>query len=345
MTALTVGASYDEPPAWQLDPFGEPPAPLYADVAAFLANGLPEPPKPVALRREDGHSLFYAGKVNVLFGDPECGKTWVALAAVAQSLAEGRRCAILDIDHNGLRETIARLLALGAPHAALGDPERFRYYEPEDGITLRAVAFQCREWRAAIVVVDSIGEILPMLGYSSNSPDDYTRAHREILTQATLGGACVIAIDHLPKSDEARQRGQTGTMAKLRAVNGASIRVTVRDTFAPGRGGACSLVVHKDRPGGLRAVCPVDGKYQPAGIFTMTPTPQGALSWHVTQPVVADIPQSTANPDDIAALDALDPAPRSVRDIKDRMRWGQVRASATLAAWRIHHGEQATDDR
>jgi len=35
----------------------------------------------VLLRRADGQCIFYAGKVNVLYGDPECGKTWIALAA------------------------------------------------------------------------------------------------------------------------------------------------------------------------------------------------------------------------------------------------------------------------
>jgi hypothetical protein len=52
--------------------------PLFVDIAAILAKGIPPPPAPVLLRRTDGHALFYAAKVNVLFGDPECGKTWIA---------------------------------------------------------------------------------------------------------------------------------------------------------------------------------------------------------------------------------------------------------------------------
>ena len=30
--------------------------------------------------------MFYKGQVNMLFGEPESGKTWVALAAVSEAL-------------------------------------------------------------------------------------------------------------------------------------------------------------------------------------------------------------------------------------------------------------------
>jgi hypothetical protein len=329
------GEDYPEPEEWQLDPDGvepEPPAPLYADIAAFLDGGIPAPPRPVCLRREDGHALFYAGKVNVLFGDPESGKSWIAYAAVAQVLADGRRCAIVDVDHNGLREVVTRLLALGAPRDAVADPEKFRYYEPEDGEGLILTVHELRGWRPAVAVVDSIGEVLPMLGLSSNSPDDYTSAHRRVLTALSTAGAAVIAIDHMPKSEDARAMGQTGTMAKRRAVNGASIRVTVRDQFAPGRGGTAALVIHKDRPGGLRATCPSDGKYQPAGLFVMEQIGE-LLTWRVTAPRIGDT-TSGASDDDVATLDSLTPPPKSQRDVKERTGWGSQRAMAALTAWR-----------
>jgi hypothetical protein len=337
---VRIVEDYPVPEDWQIDPDGiepEPPAPLYADIAAFLANGIPEPPRPVSLRREDGHALFYAQKVNVLFGDPESGKSWIAYAAVAQALVGSRRCAIVDVDHNGLREVVSRLLALGAPKDALADPERFRYYEPEDGDELIRTVFDLKTWRPAVCVVDSIGEILPMLGLSSNSPDDYTSAHRRTLSAIATAGSCVVAIDHMPKSEEARTHGQTGTMAKKRAVNGSSIRVTVREQFAPGRGGAASLVIHKDRPGGLRATCPVDGKWQPAGMFVMTPRHDGTLDWRVTTPAIG----MGGGPDggDVAELDALEPPPKSQRDVQERMGWGGSRALKALRSWREMRGE------
>jgi hypothetical protein len=310
-----------------------PDEPLFVDVATILSKGIPPPPKPVLLTREDGHALFYAGKVNVLFGDPECGKTWIALAAVVEALNAGRRAAILDLDHNGAGEILTRLLALGAHRDHLGDPDRFRLAEPEAQDDLILVVSALKAWRAAVVVVDSLGELLPMLGLNSSSPDDYTSAHRRALTPMSNAGAVVVAIDHLPKGEESRERGQTGTMAKKRAINGVSLRVTVAEQFAPGRGGAANMTIEKDRPGGVRANCPVAGKNQPAGRFVMTPGADGTLSWRVTKPKLA--PVADGAPDaDVAELDGLLPPPRSQRDVQERLKWGSNRALKALQRWR-----------
>jgi hypothetical protein len=87
----------------------------YVDVAALLDGTLPEPPAPDLLRRSDSNALFYAGQVNLLFGDPESGKTWVALAAVEEALHKGGTALVVDLDHNGPAATLSRLVALGAP--------------------------------------------------------------------------------------------------------------------------------------------------------------------------------------------------------------------------------------
>ncbi|MFQ1002612.1 AAA family ATPase [Modestobacter sp. SSW1-42] len=330
------------------DPWTAPPAPstdepdaaaperLYVDVAALLAGGLPKPPAPRLMRREDGHCLFYDGKVNVLFGDPECGKTMIAMAACSEALNEGRRVTILDVDHNGAAEIVSRLILLGAHPHHLADPTRFRLHEPDDAEELRAVVASMQRWRPAVAIVDSLGEVIPMLGLSSNSPDDYSTAHRDVLTAMAQAGAAVIAIDHMPKSEDARTHGQTGTVAKRRAVNGANLRVTLTDTFVPGQGGAASLTVHKDRTGGLRAHCPNVGKNPPAGRFILTAHDDGTASWRVTSPDAAtDVPTGgRASVDDIAELDSLDPEPTSVRDVKTRLGWGSDRATKALAAWK-----------
>jgi hypothetical protein len=307
--------------------------PLYGDVAALLAGGIPPPPTPVLLRRSDGHALLYAKKVNVLFGDPECGKTWIALAAMVEALNSGRRAAFVDLDHNGMAEVVSRLLLLGARPDDLADLERFRYAEPEDGDRLILVVGDQRRWRPAVAVVDSIGELLPMLSASSNSPDDYTSAHRRVLTPIARTGAVVIAIDHLPKDEEARNKGQTGTNAKRRAVNGVTLRVTTAEPFVPGQGGAASMTVFKDRPGGVRAHCPIAGKNQPAGRFVMTAGDDGTVTWRVTEPRVEAV-RNVVPDEDLAELDAMVPPPRSKKDVQDRLHWGSDRAMRVLSKWR-----------
>ena len=314
-------------PAGAVDRIGS----LFGDVAGMLANGIPEAVAPTILSREDGVCLFYENKVNVLFGDPESGKTWVALGAVVAALGTGKRACILDLDHNGLAETISRLLALGAAPGVLSDRDRFLYTEPEDAEELALAIRFLREWTPAVAVIDSVGELLPMLGGSSNDNDDYTRANRQALTPLATAGAAVIAIDHLPKGEDKREFGAIGAAAKRRAVNGVMYRVVVHEQFAPGRGGSCNLRVEKDRPGGVRAHCPGDSRTQPAGRFVMRPDLDGALRWSVTAPVLEVARSSDA---DIAELDALNPPPRSQRDVRDRLSWGSDRAMAALKAWR-----------
>lgn len=306
----------------------------FTDVAALLSGGLPDPPKPLLLTRDDGHALLYAGQVNNLFGDAETGKTWIALAAVSEAAKANRRVVFIDIDHNGAESVAARLLAMGVSVGYLSDPERFRFVEPEDRADLLDIVAFLKVWRPAVAVVDSIGELLPLLGRKSNDPDDFTAAHSDVLKPLAQAGAAVVVIDHLAKNTESRAAGPTGTAAKRRAIGGASIRVTVKDQFAPGHGGAAWLTVNKDRHGGVRAHCPTGDREPSAGLFSLLEKGD-RLVWNIKAPTGADaaaIGGVTAA--DLAALDELDPPPTSVRDVKERLSWRTERAGDALRAWR-----------
>lgn len=186
----------------------------YGDVAALLSGELPPAPTPDVLSRTDGVGLFYSGQVNMLFGDPETGKTFVALAGAVEAVNDGLKAVVLDLDHNGMAAIVTRLLALGAGKDALADLDTFRYKEPEDGLDLTETVRDLQEWKPDVVIVDSIGELLPMYGLNSNSPDDFTLAHTKVLKPLAMSGAAVIAIDHLAKNPESKAQGPTGTGAK-----------------------------------------------------------------------------------------------------------------------------------
>lgn len=320
---------------------------LYLDVAALLDGGLPDAPEPVLLRREDAHAIFYAGQVNYLFGDPESGKTLLAQAAMAEALIDGRKVLFIDIDHNGAVATLCRLLDMGVPEKILRDPDRFRYVEPEDKAHLMAVVKDAKQWRPDVAAVDSIGELLPLMGLNSNSPDDFTIAHTSVLKPLARSGAAVLAVDHLPKSVETRAAGPTGTAAKRRAVGGVSIRVTINEPFAPGRVGSAYLSLNKDRHGGLRRHCPSEGREPSVGIFRLDSTGHD-IKWSITAPQPGEAAAAVGvSSDDLAALDQLDPPPASVRDVKDRLRWRSERAADALREWRSRRsrtvpGEQGT---
>ena len=309
--------------------------PLYVDISALLDGTLPEPPAPLLLRRTDGKSLFYAGQVNLLFGDPESGKTWVCLACAAEALKAERRVLVIDLDHNGPSAIVSRLVALGAPQEFLRDPALFRYCEPEDRTELRQVVDDSKGWRPAVAVVDSIGELLPLHGSNSNSADEFTAVHSSVLKPLARAGAAVLAVDHLAKSADSRAQGPGGTAAKRRAIGGVSIRVKARKPFTPGHGGEAVLLVNKDRHGGVRAHCPVGDREPVAGIFKLLAFSDGILEWQVTAPADGERnDEEAASPEDIAAIGSLDPIPSTVEDARERLNWRKQRASNALRAWR-----------
>jgi AAA domain len=262
---------------------GDRPPPRYTDFAALLAGGLPDPPAPTILRRADGKAIIYPGKRNEFYGDPEDGKTMIALAAAAEHLAAGGAVLFLDLDNNGAIETAQRLLMLGAPRDAITDPQRFRHIEPDNAAEVCNVVTDCAAW-ADLVIIDCVGELLPLFAGSSDSADDYTAIMQRASAPLERGGAAVLLIDHQAKGRESRNYGAGGTMAKRRAISGVSINVVRRQTFAPGQGGAAELWINKDRPGGLRQHCPrADGRRQFAGTFILDPpNSDTAAAWRIT---------------------------------------------------------------
>jgi hypothetical protein len=314
----------------------------YYDVAALLAGNLPAPPKPVFGRRTDGKALFYRGQVNNVFGDPESGKTWVCNVCACEALRDGGKVLIIDLDHNGPESTVSRLLALGADSAVLADMDRFRYVEPEERVHLYDVIEDMKQWRPAVVILDSVGELLPLLGRKSNDADEFTFANKDVLKPLARSGACVLIVDHLSKGAESRRSGPGGTVAKRRATGGASIRVTVKEPFTPGKGGSAYLTINKDRHGGVREHSPTGGDEPLAAIFSLK-----AFSGDILEPEFGTPRDGQSGPGsfaigpdpsrveaDVKALGELDPPPASKRDVATRMKWGNDRANAALAAWR-----------
>lgn len=315
---------------------GHVPMPQYFDVSALLAGTLPEPPTPTVCPRTDGIGLFYSEQYNVVFGDPESGKTLLTDHATVVELEDGGRVLRIDLDHNGPQSTIGRLLAMGAKPDVLSDPEAFLYIEPEDAREVREVCAHMAQWRPTLVILDSLGELLPMFGSNSNSADEFTTCHRAVIKPLVKTGACVVGIDHLSKGADSRAYGMGGTIAKKRAIGGSSIRVTVDRAFTPGKGGSAYLAINKDRHGGLRAHSPSTGdKEELAGKFVLWPEPDGHVRAEVKAPEAGERNPGELPPDaDIAAIAALDPPPTSGNEAAERLPWRATRARAAFKAWK-----------
>ena len=309
---------------------------LYFDVAGYLNGTIPPPPEPSIVTCDDEVSLFYAGQVNLIFGDPESGKTWLALAGIQEALHLNQKCAVIDLDHNGPNSTLRRLHDLGATAEQLGDPDLFRYVEPEDAEHLNAVVADLKQWQPKVVVLDSLGELLPLYGANSNSPDDFTRVHTAVAKPLATSGACVLLIDHLAKNQESRSMGSTGTAAKKRTIGGVSLRVSVADQFTPGKGGSAHLTIAKDRHGGLRANRPTGDKEPLAGTFRLYA--DGFNKWTVHAPQDGQRnPNEVPPSEDQTAILALDPPPVSLRETRDRLGISQGRAAKVYKWWKAHN--------
>ncbi|RAZ34815.1 AAA family ATPase [Microbacterium sp. SMR1] len=304
----------------------------YADVAALIEQGVERRTPDAGGLRADGVRLAYSGAVNGLVGPPESGKTLVAIAQACDALKDGARVLHVDADHNGAEATLSHYLAAdGIEESVLADRNRFRYVDVRSADHLRRIVAAADEWRPTFVVVDSVGEMVPLMGGESNSNDDYRRIHREILSPLANLGAAVLVIDHVTK-EEGRGGYAIGAGAKKAAIDGSYLAVATMEPFAPGQGGVAALTILKDRHGGLRAVSPA-AKSPTAAVFRLD-SRSGVSTWEFYAPRSHEERLSEQLAADVAALNDLEPAPTSKTDVKARMKWGSDRAFAALTAWR-----------
>jgi len=232
------------------------PALPYADLT-WAANGEVRPPTlPSIGERNDGAHILYAGKINGIYGDPETAKTWFALHLAQQVLSAGGTVALIDIDHNGENDTVDRLRKLGVSNKLIGDPAHFRYYIPETPTELLATRDNIIEQHPTLCILDSIGELIPMLGLDSNSNDDISRGYRAMLTPLAQENTAVLTIDHLAKAGKSDHGYAIGGIAKKRIINGAYYHAEAITIPAPGIVGKVRIMVTKDRPGGIREHAP-----------------------------------------------------------------------------------------
>ncbi|HTF49376.1 MAG TPA: bifunctional DNA primase/polymerase [Pseudonocardia sp.] len=256
------------------------------DLDAVLSGENPEP-APCVLARTDGAALFYAGKVNGIIGPSESGKSWIALEAVAQELRARRP--VLYLDFEDIAGTvIMRLRALGVPDELMyRSAQLLAYVGPEEA--LHAVAYdeyaqvlRARAW--SLIVFDGVNAAMTQDGLDLISNTDATKFFTKITRPASLTGAAVVTIDHVPKDAEKRGKGGIGAQAKRATITGAAVYVDVNEPFGRGRSGSLSLTVDKDRPGFVRGEANATGTWAEV---TVTAGEDGDVS------VVFDVPAET----------------------------------------------------
>lgn len=139
-----------------------------------VLEGKQTDPGPTMLARDDDVCLLYPAKVHQAAGEPESGKGWLALHAVAGVLDAGGCAAYFDLEDDELTVT-ARLRALGCEDDAIADRLAYvRPHEPLDGRG-RTDLDQVLERKPQLAVIDGVTEALTLLGLDLGDNADIAR--------------------------------------------------------------------------------------------------------------------------------------------------------------------------
>jgi AAA domain len=214
-----------------------------ATLAADIRAGNIQPTLPTVLQVVGALPLFYPARINSLFGASGGGKTWVALAAIAETVRNGERALMIDYeDHaQGITERLI-ILGLTDEQIALVD-----YRNPASGLSL-GVRTICDTY--TLVVLDSTGEAMAAGGVDSNADREVAQWFAIVKQLVRLESApAVVILDHIPKDKDAPSGYAIGSQRKLAAITGAAYRVDTLKEPAKGKDGKLKLTVAKDRPG------------------------------------------------------------------------------------------------
>jgi len=282
-----------------------------------------EQPEPEFLARNDGHRLFYRGKINALLGESESGKTWVALLAVKQALEIQQKVIYLDFEDSG-KGILSRLRSLGLENRHFAN---FTYANPDQNLTLNErmdLVDALTEIVPELIILDGVNAAMTLLALDLTSNRDATFFSQQLLKPLALSGACVITIDHVPKSKDNRGNYAIGAQAKRADINGCAIAVEVTLPFGKGMNGELNLKVTKDRPGAVREHSK-EAKF--AGTVELRSTAEGMVTMTIISPqmVAGDRTRPTHLMEQVSkTLEAANmPLSKSavIKEVKGKTEW------------------------
>lgn len=292
------------------------------DLAAVAAAGL-DPIEPDVLFRRDGRALFYTGKLNVIFGAPEAGKTWIAIIAIAELVRNAARtergivAVFIDYEDDA-RSYLVRLQAAGiSPSDAA---QHTRYYSIAQAIKTAPNDLEGLD-QAVLVVVDTTNSAMTLDGLDPVSNKDALAFINDVRRLRSGNDAGWLLLDHEPINTSGGRRQAIGAQAKLGAVDGAQYRAAAIKQPRPGNEGTISLHLTKDRAGGVRehAADPDKHGIQHAATIHMNPietSTTGRFRYSIVEPqeVKADGELDTA-----ICIVCTD-SPQSKNQIRTRVR-------------------------
>jgi AAA domain len=195
--------------------------------------------------------LLYPGKRHVLVGEPDAGKSWLAIALCVAEIEKGNVAVYIDADGNGGDVMLERLRALGLSDGQVRSCVHFlRPDEPMLDPTILADVEQMlrEEPPVTLVVGDSMDALLYLHSLDPNSTIECERFYHEVVDRWIAHGAAALLLDHGVKNREQRGRFAIGSQRKTGRAE-VVLGLEIATPFKRGERGVARLVTHKDRPG------------------------------------------------------------------------------------------------
>ena len=247
------------------------------EVLAAIRSGGSGTPAPILLEPvdDDGPGLFYPAAINSLHGDSGCGKTWVALKAAQEAMANDGTVLYVDLESTA-HQAVERLQMLGCHDDMIRD--RFIHISPQNTIQQASsfITELVEELGVTMAVFDSLGEAFGIDGVNEDRDNEVTPWMRDVLRPLAGRGVLVLTVDHATKSKESPLFA-SGSKRKRAAVTGAAYLVEAKPSFSKDSEGRVELRVAKDRHGARP-------KSSLAALIRVEPSGGGRLTISVFKP-------------------------------------------------------------
>ena len=221
------------------------------DLNIYLSGNYEPPKTEVGLSRHpDGIKLIYPGREHAVFGETECGKSWLALGCAATELRMGRKVLYIHYEESDAASTVERLLLLDVPPLAI--KQHLTFVAPAKPLAKADWLAVHLDPSPVLVIHDGVNEAMTLQGDDIMGVEGWATFRRTVIKPCLTVGAATLVLDHVTKSAEGRGRYSIGTVHKVNALDGAAFSVKNVEPFGRGRRGASHVFIAKDRPGQLR---------------------------------------------------------------------------------------------
>jgi hypothetical protein len=210
--------------------------PLTPEVGHFLES-----------EKSNGGGVFYAGKVNGVYGPSESGKTMLCLMVAAQEMQAGNDVVMTDFEDDA-RSIVNRLrYVFGVGRETI--EKHFHYFRPAEAFNERAFENITSIENVTLVIIDAVTEGMSAAGLDGRNENEVATWFNDFPKRLARTGVAVCLVDHTPHDKPDRA---LGSQQKKSSIDGVSYVAESVQQFVKGRKGTLRISIAKDRIGEVR---------------------------------------------------------------------------------------------